>query len=164
METIFLKTALCCMACDGEISEDEIKLLQSSSILSAINKDVLNDQISLFKIDGKKYLKEYIVLLSDNITTISTENKIVLLRIAVDMIRADGVVKYSEIKFFKLILSVLNISSQLVLEKIDGIDEDWVENDFSQSKDELSSSFFGNFQLSNTIDVNLNQFETTKEN
>lgn len=151
------------MACDGDISEDEIKMLESSSLLSDFSKDDFLSEVSSFKNDGKKYLKDYVALLADKSMNILSEKKTSILRLAVDMIKADGVVKYSEIKFFKLIMSVLNVSPKFVLENIEDIDDDWVDSDFSQSKDELSKSFFGNFQLNAMDTANINQLESIKE-
>lgn len=163
MDTILIKTAFCCMACDGDISEDEIKMLESSSLLSDFSKDDFLREVSSFKNDGKKYLKDYVALLADKSMNMLSEKKTSILRLAVDMIKADGVVKYSEIKFFKLIMSVLNVSPKFVLENIEDIDDDWVDSDFSQSKDELSKSFFGNFQLNAMDTANINQLELIKE-
>ncbi len=130
MKSLLIKTAICCMACDGEIADDEVKLLESSSLMSAgISRQLLLDEVQLLKSNGKAYLKDYINVLSDN-KGLSEDDKIGLLSTAVEMIKADNVVRYSEIKFFKLIISSLSIPADVVLEKIEGIDEDWVEDDF----------------------------------
>jgi hypothetical protein len=70
------------------------------------------------------------------------------------MIKADQEVEYGEIKFFKLIFNTLGIEPQFVLENISDIDEDWVEEDFGETKEEAYNKFFSSVTVpSMNIDI-----------
>lgn len=155
MEKIILvKTAISCMASDGSINQEELKTLHHC--LGEIGKDALQREVELFNATGKKYLKDYIDSLSDyrndNDTILS------ILKIAVDIIKADNVIDYKEICFFKLIVNALNLTEQFVLDNIDGIDEDWVEEDFLMTKEEAYNKFFSSY-ITPDFDVNLNNLQ-----
>ena len=131
LNKLLLKTAFSCMACDGDIDKREIKLLKQlhkkdktfgeidinaelDALLLAINKD------------GQKFLRDYI----KELTTIElTEaNELKLIEAAIDIIKADEKVEYSEIKFFKVIRSKLKIENEPILIKHPDF-EDYLEQD-----------------------------------
>ena len=103
---LLLKTAFSCMACDGDIDKREVKLIKQlqkerktfgeidinaelDTLLLAINKD------------GQQFLKDYFNELTT--TELTEANELKLIEVAIDTIKADDKVEYSEIKFFKVI-------------------------------------------------------------
>ena len=75
--------------------------------------------------------------------------------VAVQTIRADKNIEYSEIKFFKVLRSNLKVvTDETLLEKIEGIDENYLAQDIRADYLQMYDDYF------NTID--LPKFETLK--
>lgn len=128
---LLLKTAFSCMACDGDIDKREVKLIKQlqkerktfgeidinaelDTLLLAINKD------------GHQFLKGYFNELTT--TELTEANELKLIEVAIDTIKADDKIEYSEIKFFKVIRSKLKIDNEPILEKHPDF-EDYLEQD-----------------------------------
>ncbi len=158
---LLLKTAFSCMACDGDIDKREVKLIKQlqkerktfgeidinvelETLLLAINKD------------GYQFLKEYFKELRSSELTEANELK--LIEVAIDTIKADEKVEYSEIKFFKVIRSKLKIDNASILEKHPDF-EDYLEQDIitdsylSRLQDDFFDTHISNeFELISEID------------
>jgi uncharacterized tellurite resistance protein B-like protein len=178
METInfdklLLKTAFSCMACDGDIDKREIKLIKQlhkeyktfgeidisaelDTLLLAINKD------------GHQFLKNYF---QELITfDLSEANELKIVEVAIETIKADDKVEYSEIKFFKVIRSKLKITNEPILDKHPDF-EDYLEQDIISESylSRLQDAFFdthidNEFQLISKIDDEMmNSFKEDNE-
>lgn len=117
-QELYLKTAFCCMACDGNIADEEIQLIrkysQQSSVFDGLDiETLLNEYISHINQQGISFLHSYLQEISD--TKLSQDDEIQLVEIAIAMIEADNIVEYSEIKFFKKIRQRLNLSDDYIL-------------------------------------------------
>mgnify|MGYP000521873163 FL=1 len=167
---LLLKTAFSCMACDGDIDKREVKLIKQlqkerktfgeidinaelDTLLLAINKD------------GHQFLKGYFNELTTSELTEANELK--LIEVAIDTIKADDKVEYSEIKFFKVIRSKLKIDNEPILEKHPDF-EDYLEQDIitdsylSRLQDDFFDTHISNeFELISEIDDDI--FENTKD-
>lgn len=148
---LLLKTAFACMACDGDIATEEVQLIKDyahrSKALGDIDIDKeLDKLVSDINLKGKRFLKEY---LSDvNEATLSEEQELRLLAVAVQMILADKVIEYSEIKFFKVIRSNLKVvSNETILQKVEGITEDFLAEDIKVDYLQLYDDYFENIEL-----------------
>ncbi len=147
---IFLRTALSCMACDGDIDSKEVQLIQemdkNENIFGAIELDkellMFTDEINK---KGKLFLKEYFQTLADSEFSEAEELKI--LRIAALTIQADEVIQYSEIKFFKVIRSYMKVSDENILATIKELDETYLAQDIIKSVDKLQSNYFNSLEL-----------------
>tara|TARA_B100000378_G_C17898430_1_gene361783 strand:+ start:45 stop:584 length:540 start_codon:yes stop_codon:yes gene_type:complete len=158
---LLLKTAFSCMACDGDIDKREIKLIkrlqQEKNTFGDIDINTEMDQL-LFAInkDGHQFMKDYF---DELITTELTEsNELNLIEVAIDTIKADEKVEYSEIKFFKVIRSKLKIDNEPILEKHPDF-EDYLEQDIitdsylSRLQDDFFDTHISNeFELISEID------------
>jgi len=117
---LLLKTAFSCMACDGEIDKREIKLIkrlhQEKGIFGEIdiNEGMESLLIAINK-DGHKYMRDFFHELTSS--DLSESDELKLIEVAIDTIKADEKVEYSEIKFFKVIRSKLKIHNDQILEK-----------------------------------------------
>ncbi|MBO0355870.1 hypothetical protein J0656_17760 [Muricauda ruestringensis] len=156
---LLLRTAFSCMACDGDIDKREVKLIKQlqkerktfgeidinaelDTLLLAINKD------------GHQFLKGYFNELTA--TELSEENELKLIEVAIDTIKADEKVEYSEIKFFKVIRSKLKIDNEPILEKRPDF-EDYLEQDI------ISDSYLSRLQ-DDFFDTHIsNEFELISE-
>jgi uncharacterized tellurite resistance protein B-like protein len=175
METInfdklLLKTAFSCMACDGDIDKREVKLIKKihkeKKTFGEIdfNTEMDNLLIAINK-DGHQFLKDYFnELTSSNLTE---ANELKLVEVAIDTIKADDKVEYSEIKFFKVIRSKLKIANQPILDKHPDF-EDYLEQDIINESylSRLQEDFFdthisNEFELISEIDSDT--FDSLKE-
>lgn len=136
METIdfdklLLRTAFSCMACDGDIDKREVKLIKKLHKENKIFGEIdINSELDTLLLainkDGNQFLKSYFNELTS--TKLSESNELKLIEVAIATIKADDIVEYSEIKFFKVIRSKLKIHNDSILEKHPDI-EDYLEQD-----------------------------------
>ena len=149
LNELLLRTAFACMACDGDIAQEEVDLIKSLDNEDHLfgNIDIDNElRVLLTEINeyGEGFLKSYLNSVKESEP--DEEDSIKLLDVAVKTIKADNIIKYSEIKFFKVIKANLNVSDDTILDKIEGIDEMWVAQDINDYS-LLYESYFGNIEL-----------------
>jgi uncharacterized tellurite resistance protein B-like protein len=166
METInfdklLLKTAFSCMACDGDIDKREIELIKQlhneNKTFGEIDIDSeLEGLLIEINNDGHQFLKNYFSELAN--AELSETNELQLIEVAIKTIKADDIIEYSEIKFFKVIRSKLKISDNKILEKNPDF-EDYLEQDIISDSylSRLTDDFFENqilpkFDLISKID------------
>ena len=140
---LYLKTAFCCMACDGDIAPEEIAVIESRPIFSGIENlhQKLMDYVELLKSEGSAFLKKHLDELKT--ASLTEEEELKLAGIVVDTIEADKKIEYNEIAFFKKIRKRLNVSDEKLLtviqENPDVIDqitpEDYLLPDLSDEND-----------------------------
>lgn len=116
---LFLKTAFSCMACDGEIANEEINLVKSlaekTTLFEGIDvENVLNSFIQEINKKGKLFLVDY--LADIKAAEFAKEEKLALLNLAFKTINSDNIIEYSEVKFFKKIRTRLDITDDEILE------------------------------------------------
>lgn len=115
---IYLLTAFVCSACDGDIAPREITLLKDwtdkSGLFGGIDvESKLNKYVESINKYGNRFINEFLLLLeSKNFTH---EEQLEIIRIAIEMIEADGLILYSEVKFFKKLRSCMSISDEDIL-------------------------------------------------
>ena len=115
---LLLKTAFSCMACDGDIDKREVVLIKTMHQQKKIFGDIdINQELDnlLLEInrDGHKFLRSYFNELTSS--ELTEQNELKLIEAAIDAIKADNKVEYSEIKFFKVIRSKLKIDNEPIL-------------------------------------------------
>lgn len=148
---LLLWTAFACMACDGDIATEEVQLIkdyaQNSMVFGDIDVDKeLEKLVSEINQKGKRFLKEYLSSLSEE--TLTEEQELQLLSVAVQMILADKVIEYSEIKFFKVIRSNLKVvNNETILQKVEGITEDFLAEDIKADYLQIYDDYFENIEL-----------------
>lgn len=148
---LYLKTLLCCSACDGEIATEEINLIKDLMAKSQLFEgfDVeseLNKLVTELNTKGVNYLQEYLHSLKD--TTISENEQLLIVKLAIDMIEADHQILYSEVKFFKRIRQNLTISDEAILTQYPD-KEDYLLPDIIEPLENISWNFnFSEIKLS----------------
>lgn len=151
LNELLLKTAFACASCDGDIAEEEINLIKQMSterhLFGDIDVDkILNDLVQEINQKGKNSLKQYLLSIAE--LSLSEEEELKVADIAVQTIRADNKIEYNEIKFFKLIRSNLKlVSDETLLEKIDGIDENYLAQDIKADYLSLFDDYFNTIEL-----------------
>ena len=158
---LLLKTAFSCMACDGDIDKREIKLIKrlhkENKTFGDIDVNAEMDNLLIaINNDGHQFMRDYFDELSSS--ELTETNELNLIEVAIDTIKADEKVEYSEIKFFKVIRSKLNIANEPILEKHPDF-EDYLEQDIitasylARLQDDFFDSHISNeFELISEID------------
>lgn len=154
-EKLLLQTSFACMACDGEIAHEEVEAIKAFAEEKRAfgNLDIETElQMLVEEINkkGKAFLKQYLLMVADS--RLSVEQECAVLQIALDTIKSDNDVRYSEVKFFKVLRSNLkSITDEEILERVDGIDESYLAQDIKQSYMEMFDSYFDNIELSKIV-------------
>jgi hypothetical protein len=117
---LLLKTAFSCMACDGDIDNREVVLIkkmhQERKIFGEIDINQELDNLLLeINHDGHQFFKNYFSDL--NSCTLTEKDELKLIEVAIETIKADEKIEYSEVKFFKVIRSNLKITNESILER-----------------------------------------------
>ena len=132
---IYLLTAFVCSACDGDIASREVALLKDWSEKSELFGDIdveakLNEYVESINKHGNRFIKDFLLVLASNDFT--EEEQLQIIRVAIEMIEADGLILYSEIKFFKKLRSCLSISDHDILNVLP-VKEDYLLPDIKTS-------------------------------
>ena len=159
------------MACDGDIDKREVQLIkklhQENNTFDEIDIETEMEKLLLaINKDGHQFLKTYFNELTTTVLTEADELKLV--EVAIDTIKADNKVEYSEIKFFKVIRSKLKIDNEKILEKHPDF-EDYLEQDIISDSylARLQDDFFdthttNKFDLISVIDADI--FKNLEDN
>lgn len=151
METIsfdrlVLKTAFCCMASDGNIDKKEVALINKMCSKSPLFKDFdfkkeINSLVKRLNENGKDFINYYFELLK--VANLTVEEELTLIDFAANTIKADELIEYSEIKFFKVIRHNLKVSDEQILDAFPEI-ESWLEDDIIavSNIDKLINQYF----------------------
>ena len=150
---LLLRTAFSCMACDGDIATVEVCLIKHMANECHLFGDVDVDReheklVNEVKEQGNDFLKSFLSNLSEQ--SLTEEDEIKIASVAVQTILADNKVEYSEIKFFKIIRSYLKkVSDEVLMDKIDGIDENFLSPDIIADDVDVYDDYFAtnNFEL-----------------
>lgn len=114
---LYLKTAFCCMACDGDIAPEEVEKIKELQQFKEMDvQQLLSDYLSQLKAEGNVFLKKYL----DEVKTASLteDEECELANIAIQTIEVDKSVEYNEVAFFKKIRKRLNASDEKLLTAI----------------------------------------------
>ena len=149
---LYLKTAFCCMACDGEIAAEEISAICQMPIFARLEpKQMLDDFVTKLKAEGLHFLHNY--LNEIKMASLSEDEECNLASVAIQTIEADQSVEYNEVAFFKKIRRRLKTSDKRLLEIIpqDSVmpdREDYLLPDISDENDlSLWTTTFSNIEL-----------------
>lgn len=117
-QELYLKTMFCCMACDGNIAQEEIKTVEDFAMQTSIFKELdvenmLNTYISAINQKGALFLRRYLNELSEE--ELTSDEELQIINLSIRMIEADNRIEYSEVKFFKKIRSRLSVSDEQIL-------------------------------------------------
>ena len=151
MNELLLRTAFACMSCDGDIAPEEVELIKQMAINNHLFGDIdidkeLDNLVGEINIKGKRFLKQYLISLSEQSMTKDEELKVA--DVAVQTIRADNKIEYSEIKFFKVLRTNLKVvTDEKLLEKIDGIDENYLSQDIQADYLQIYDDYFNTIEL-----------------
>ncbi len=158
---LYLKTAFCCMACDGNIAEEEIALLKSFAanehVFDGLDiQDKINEYVAAINEQGNLFLNQFINEVKE--ADLEDDAALQLIKIAIEIIEADKLIEYSEVSFFKRIRKQLKISDDVVLAALPD-KEDFFLPDIEEDHSVDWDSLFGNIQFE---DIRLGDISTEK--
>ena len=116
LDKLLIRTAFCCMVSDGHIGERETELIKSMCADSYFLKNIdFSAEITLLinelMIKGKDFIAQYFESLENAI--LSEEQKLIIADFAIQTIKSDDKIEYSEIKFFKNIWHRLKLNGDI---------------------------------------------------
>ena len=117
-EKLLVKTAFSCMVCDGEIDKKEMDLIKSifkdfTFAQNANVEEIINQFVKEINVKGADFLLSYFKEIK--VANLNEQEELKLIDYALKMIYSDFEVKYSEIKFFKIIRSKLKVSNETII-------------------------------------------------
>ena len=148
---IYLKTAFCCMACDGDIANEEVLILKKyisnhSKEFDGVNVDsLLNSYVEGINTMGERFLKNYLAEIAE--CNLSEEEQLNVISLAINIIEADEKIEYSEIAFFKKIRLKLSISDDQILSRLPGKEDYLLPDIIDDSPFEWMPVSFGNITI-----------------
>lgn len=153
---LYLKTAFCCMACDGDIATEEVEVIKGMPFVRDANlQDKLSEYVESLKKEGDIFLQKYLDEIKE--ANLSIQEECELTRIAIQTIEADKSVDYNEIAFFKKIRKRLHLSDEQVLaivpeNSVMSDREDYIMPDISD-EDDFSQwgNSFSNLKINNVL-------------
>lgn len=131
INTLLLKTAFCCMACDGEIASEEVGLIKTICKENAALHEVdfeteINQFITEINANSKQFLSDFFKTVEQRAPDLTEQQELDLIDIAIKVIKADSKIEYSEIKFFKAVRYCFKIEDDRVIsyfsESVENID------------------------------------------
>jgi uncharacterized tellurite resistance protein B-like protein len=151
-DKLLLKSAFCCMASDGHIDDREISHIKTMCEKSPLFKDLnfqeeINFLVSQINTRGKEFISYYFDLLEKS--TFTETEELTLIDFAIQTIKADEQIEYSEIKFFKNIRHRLKVSDKMILASFPDI-EQFLEKDIVTGSflDKITSQYLQAAELS----------------
>lgn len=151
LNELLLRTAFACMACDGDIASEEVELIRQifkdNNLFEKDDVDEkLDELVKEINQEGKAFLKKYLQALAEQ--SLTEEEEIKVVDVAVQTIRADSRIEYSEIKFFKVLRSNLEtVTDDVLLMKVDGIDENYLAQDIRADYLQIYDDYFNAIEL-----------------
>lgn len=152
---LLLKTAFSCMACDGRIDKQEVELIRTlhreyRTFGDLDIKEELDKLLLEINKNGHQFLRDYFSAISS--VSLGEEEEIQLIKVAIDTIKADDKIEYSEIKFFKVIRSKLKVDNERILKTYPDFEEYLEEDIISEAYlSRLQNDFFDSHILPELI-------------
>jgi uncharacterized tellurite resistance protein B-like protein len=139
---LLLRTAFSCMACDGDIDKREVELIKAFHHEQQTfgNLDIeqeLESLLAAINTEGYQFLRNFVQQLAGS--ELDAQQELKLVEVAIDTIKADDKIEYSEIKFFKVIRAKLTISNESIMAAHPDFEE-YLEEDI------ISDSYVNNLQ------------------
>lgn len=148
---LMFQTGFFCMTCDGDINDKEVEdLLSICAKLPIFDgfdfQAEVNILIQKLNEQGAAFQKAYFESLKK--CSLTEVEELSLVDIAIQIIRADEMHKYAEIKFFKNIIHRLKISKDKIIEHFPDF-EQYLEEDIATESllDMITSQYFDIMEL-----------------
>ena len=148
---LLFQTGFFCMTCDGDIDDNEVNDLLSICTESSLFENFdfqteINILIKKLNEQGKTFQKTYFDLLKKH--SLTEDEELSLIDIAIRIIKANEIIDYSEIKFFKNIRYRLKVSNDKIVEHFPDFEQYLEEDIVTESLlDRIASQYFDSTEL-----------------
>ncbi len=160
---LLLRTAFSFMTCDGDIDRSEVLTIKDMDRDNRLFGDIdiskeLELMLERINLKGMDFLKEYFRKVDK--ADLSEDQEMELLNVAVDIIYADDQVKDEEVKFLRVLRTLLKVTDEKILGKFPQLAKDFMwDDDFTEEYIKiLYSNYFKNqtlpvFDVSDVRDI-----------
>ncbi len=144
-DNIYLNTAFAVMACDGDISPDEIKLIKNlGERIGEVSDADIDEKIAQLTAElnhkGKNFMSAFLAYIRS--AAPDHDAAMHILGIAVDMIHADEEVEYPEVKFFRALRACMtSVTDDEILGNFPLVEDFWLESDAIGGHDGLEKDY-----------------------
>lgn len=149
---LLLRTAFSFMTCDGHIDRNEVMAIREMDKTKRLFGDVeVTDELELMleriNLKGIDFLKEYFRKVDK--ANLSTEQELEILQVAVDIIYADEFVKDEEVKFLRVLRTILKVTDEEIIKRFPQLAKEFMwEDEFTEEYIKiLYSNYFKNQSL-----------------
>ncbi|MFY0627780.1 MAG: tellurite resistance TerB family protein [Reichenbachiella sp.] len=149
---LLLRTAFSFMTCDGHIDRNEVLAIKDMDKTNHLFGDIdvaseLELMLERINLKGMDFLKEYFRKINKAELTLDQEMEV--LKVAVDIIYADEHVKDEEIKFLRVLRTMLKVNDEKILTEFPQLAKDFMwEDEFTEEYVKiLYSNYFKNQKL-----------------
>lgn len=142
---LLVKTAFACMACDGSLDARELKCVrkfidnENLYLVEELNIE-LDKLVDEFNLDGNAFMSQFFSDLHS--ADLAEEDQLKIIEYALAIFRADEIIDYREIKFFKIIRSLLPVSDEVIQANFENINEFLTRDILSDPLETISGKFF----------------------
>ena len=150
-DKLLLNTAFCCMVIDSKIDKREVAKIITMCKKFLFYKDFnfqdeINALLSEINKGAKVFLSYYLEMLNKAVLT--EKQELQLIEFALNTIKADEKIKFSEVKFFKMIRPILKISNDRILDAFPDIGQFLVKGKLSESiLRKITTMYLDNIEL-----------------
>ena len=150
-EDLKLRTAFACMCCDGDIAPEEVALIRviAHSLALFANGGIderLHELLAEINEKGTLFLKEFLKDIASE--SLTADEELALLSIAVKTIQADNRIEYSEIKFFKALRANMKVvDDETILSHVEGIEDYYLSQDIRVEQWQLFENYLESVNL-----------------
>ena len=154
-QKLLLRSALCVMACDGKIHEEEIKEIKKISTTTPYFKKIdYANEIATVIADiskhGTKTIKEHFIELKES--SLIPVQELLLLEVLMRIINADKVKDPNEIIFLQIVKSGLKVHDEIVMERFGNTDL-LFDRDYKQVDKSFKNKFISELKLPKLKDL-----------
>lgn len=133
LRNLLIRTAFSSMACDGNIDVKELEMVKGFILRDGLCEpdaleSELNKLVQEFNADGVHFLETFLTQLRS--ASMSEAEQIQVLRYAIEIVKADEVIDYCEIKFCKTIRAFLSVTDERIISSLGDVSE-FLERDIS---------------------------------
>ncbi|WP_162555858.1 TerB family tellurite resistance protein [Reichenbachiella versicolor] len=149
---LLLRTAFSFMTCDGHIDKSEVLKIKDMDKANKLFGDIditkeLETMLEKINLKGMDFLKDYFRRV--NKAELSVDEELDLIQVAVDIIYADDEVKSEEVRFLRVLRTMLKVSDEKIISRYPQLAKDFMwDDEFTEEYVKvLYSNYFKNQSL-----------------
>lgn len=151
---LLLRTAFSFMTCDGHIDKHEVQAIKGMDKAERLFGDIdiakeLEVMLHKINLKGMDFLKDYFRRIDK--AQLEVEQELELLQVAVDVIYADEFVKEEEVKFLRVLRTMLKVSDEVIIQRFPQLAKEFMWDD--EFTDEYVKVLYSNYFKDRSLPV-----------